>query len=138
MLNVFSRENGDELAPGVEELVKVYIADKRKISVGDKMAGRHGNKGVISKIVPSYDMPYLPDGNPVDIVLNPLGIPSRMNLGQLLETELGWAAKELGLLVETPIFDGATEDDIREYLKKSRPAGGFQDNSLRWKNRRAF
>ena len=89
----FSREKGDELAPGVEELVKVYIADKRKISVGDKMAGRHGNKGVISKIVPIYDMPYLPDGTPVDIVLNPLSVPSRMNLGQLLETELGWAAQ---------------------------------------------
>jgi DNA-directed RNA polymerase subunit beta len=98
--------------PGVEELVKVYIADKRKISVGDKMAGRHGNKGVISKIVPAYDMPYLPDGTPVDIVLNPLSVPSRMNLGQLLETELGWAAHELGVLMETPIFDGAKEADI--------------------------
>jgi len=115
----FSRENGDELAPGVEELVKVYIADKRKISVGDKMAGRHGNKGVISRIVPEYDMPYLPDGTPVDIVLNPLGIPSRMNIGQLLETELGWAAKELGIIVETPIFDGANEDDIRGLLNEA-------------------
>ena len=115
----FSRSNGDELAPGVEELVKVYIADKRKISVGDKMAGRHGNKGVISKIVPEYDMPYLPDGTPVDIVLNPLGIPSRMNIGQLLETELGWAAQKLGLMVETPIFDGAQEDDIRAFLKEA-------------------
>ncbi|MDR3237664.1 MAG: DNA-directed RNA polymerase subunit beta [Spirochaetia bacterium] len=115
----FSRENGDELAPGVEELVKVYIADKRKISVGDKMAGRHGNKGVISRIVPEYDMPYLPDGTPVDIVLNPLGIPSRMNIGQLLETELGWAARELGLMVETPIFDGASEEDIRSLLNKA-------------------
>ncbi|MFC1670543.1 DNA-directed RNA polymerase subunit beta, partial [Spirochaetota bacterium] len=115
----FSRDNGDELSPGVEELVKVYIADKRNISVGDKMAGRHGNKGVISKIVPCYDMPFLPDGTPVDIVLNPLSVPSRMNLGQLLETELGWAAKELDLLIETPIFDGAGEDDIREYLEKA-------------------
>ncbi len=115
----FSRENGDELAPGVEELVKVYIATKRKISVGDKMAGRHGNKGVISRVVPEYDMPYLPDGTPVDILLNPLSVPSRMNLGQLLETELGWAAKELNLLVETPIFDGAEESDIRDYLKKA-------------------
>ncbi|MCL1911506.1 MAG: DNA-directed RNA polymerase subunit beta [Leptospirales bacterium] len=115
----FSRENGDELAPGVEELVKVYIADKRKISVGDKMAGRHGNKGVISRIVPEYDMPYLPDGTPVDIVLNPLGIPSRMNIGQLLETELGWAAKELEIIVETPIFNGASEDDIRGLLKEA-------------------
>ena len=115
----FSRENGDELAPGVEELVKVYIADKRKISVGDKMAGRHGNKGVISKIVPKYEMPYLPDGTPLDIVLNPLSVPSRMNLGQLLETELGWAAEELGLLIETPIFDGVKESEIREYLEKA-------------------
>ncbi len=115
----FSRENGDELAPGVEELVKVYIATKRKISVGDKMAGRHGNKGVISRVVPEYDMPYLPDGTPIDILLNPLSVPSRMNLGQLLETELGWAAKELNLIVETPIFDGAEEGDIREYLKKA-------------------
>ncbi len=115
----FSRENGDELAPGVEELVKVYIATKRKISVGDKMAGRHGNKGVISRVLEEYDMPYLPDGTPVDIVLNPLSVPSRMNLGQLLETELGWAASELDLVIETPIFDGATEPDIREYMKKA-------------------
>jgi len=115
----FSRENGDELAPGVEELVKVYIADKRKISVGDKMAGRHGNKGVISRVVPIYDMPYLPDGSPVDIVLNPLSVPSRMNLGQLLETELGWAADKLDVLMETPIFDGAEEEDIKNYLKQA-------------------
>ncbi len=115
----FSRENGDELAPGVEELVKVYISTKRKISVGDKMAGRHGNKGVISRVVPEYEMPYLPDGTPVDIVLNPLSVPSRMNLGQLLETELGWAAKELDLLVETPIFDGASTSEIKEHLKKA-------------------
>ncbi len=115
----FSRENGDELAPGVEELVKVYIADKRKISTGDKMAGRHGNKGVISRISPVYDMPFMPDGTPVDIVLNPLGVPSRMNLGQLLETELGWAAHELDILIETPIFDGAEEADVIEYLKKA-------------------
>ncbi len=115
----FTRENGDELSPGVEELVKVYIADKRKISVGDKMAGRHGNKGVISNIAPIYDMPHLPDGTPVDIVLNPLGIPSRMNLGQLLETELGWAAHELDVLMETPIFDGASEEDIRNSLKSA-------------------
>jgi len=115
----FSRENGDELAPGVEELVKVYIADKRKISTGDKMAGRHGNKGVISKICPVQDMPYLPDGTSVDVVLNPLGVPSRMNLGQLLETELGWAAHDLNVLMESPIFDGATEEDIKESLKKA-------------------
>jgi len=115
----FTRENGDELSPGVEDLVKVYIADKRKISVGDKMAGRHGNKGVISRIMPKYEMPYLADGTPVDVVLNPLGIPSRMNLGQLLETELGWAADKLGWLVETPIFDGATEEDIAKALEKA-------------------
>ena len=115
----FSRENGDELAAGVEELVKVFIAKKRKISVGDKMAGRHGNKGVISRVMPEYEMPYLPDGTPVDIVLNPLGVPSRMNIGQLLETELGWAAHEMGVLMETPIFDGASHDDIKEYLRKN-------------------
>ncbi len=121
----FSRESGDELAPGVEELVKVYIATKRKISVGDKMAGRHGNKGVISKIVPEYDMPYLPDGTPVDIVLNPLSVPSRMNLGQLLEAELAWAAEKLGFIAETPVFDGASEVEIREYMKKAN----LPDNS---------
>jgi DNA-directed RNA polymerase subunit beta len=115
----FSRENGDELSPGVEELVKVYIADKRKISTGDKMAGRHGNKGVISEIAPIYDMPYLPDGTPVDIVLNPLSVPSRMNLGQLLETTLGWAAHDLNVMMESPIFDGATDEDIKEILKKA-------------------
>jgi DNA-directed RNA polymerase subunit beta len=115
----FSRDNGDELSAGVEELVKVFIATKRKISVGDKMAGRHGNKGVISRVLPEYDMPFLPDGTPVDIVLNPLGVPSRMNLGQLLETELGWAAHELGVLMETPVFDGAKASDIRDYLKKA-------------------
>lgn len=115
----FSRENGDELSAGVEELVKVYIASKRKISVGDKMAGRHGNKGVISRIVPVYDMPYLPDGTPVDIVLNPLSVPSRMNIGQLLETELGWASKELGFIAECPIFDSPEEQEIRELLKKA-------------------
>jgi len=115
----FSRENGDELSAGVEELVKVYISSKRKISVGDKMAGRHGNKGVISRIVPVYEMPYLPDGTPVDIVLNPLSVPSRMNLGQLLETELGWAAKELGFIAECPIFDSPEDVEIKELLQKA-------------------
>jgi DNA-directed RNA polymerase subunit beta len=107
---------GDELPPGVIKLVKVYIAMKRKLSVGDKMAGRHGNKGVIARILPDEDMPYLPDGTPVEIVLNPLGVPSRMNVGQILETHLGWAAKALGLHYATPVFDGATEREIKKAL----------------------
>jgi len=110
----FSRENGDELPPGVNRLVRVYIAQKRKISEGDKMAGRHGNKGVISRILPEEDMPFLEDGTPVQIVLNPLGVPSRMNIGQILECHMGWVAHELGIRIATPIFDGATEDDIIE------------------------
>ena len=110
---------GDELPPGVIKLVKVYIAMKRKLSVGDKMAGRHGNKGVIARILPEEDMPYLPDGTPVEIVLNPLGVPSRMNVGQILETHLGWAAKALGVQFATPVFDGATEKDIKEMLTKA-------------------
>jgi len=116
-VKVFARESGDELSPGVNQLVRVYVAQKRKITVGDKMAGRHGNKGVISKILPSEDMPYLPDGTPVDIVLNPLGVPSRMNVGQVLETHLGWAAELLGFYAETPVFDGPREDEIRGLLK---------------------
>ena len=111
---------GDELPPGVIKLVKVYLAIKRKIAVGDKMAGRHGNKGVVSRIMPEEDMPYLPDGTPVEIVLNPLGVPSRMNVGQILETHLGWAAKALGIHVETPVFDGASEREIKELLKKAK------------------
>ncbi|MFY9499717.1 MAG: DNA-directed RNA polymerase subunit beta, partial [bacterium] len=118
-VKVFSRENGDELSPGVNQLVRVYIAQKRKISEGDKMAGRHGNKGVIARILPEEDMPFLPDGTPVEIVLNPLGVPSRMNIGQVLETHLGWAAKTLGLHVASPIFDGAREGEIREFLRKA-------------------
>jgi DNA-directed RNA polymerase subunit beta len=110
---------GDELPPGVIKLVKVYIAMKRKLSVGDKMAGRHGNKGVIARIVPEEDMPYLPDGTPVEIVLNPLGVPSRMNVGQILETHLGWAAAKLGLHFATPVFDGATEKDIKTRLAEA-------------------
>jgi len=110
---------GDELPPGVIKLVKVYIAMKRKLSVGDKMAGRHGNKGVIARILPEEDMPYLPDGTPVEIVLNPLGVPSRMNVGQILETHLGWAAKALGVQFATPVFDGATEKNIKEMLTKA-------------------
>ncbi len=116
-VKVFSRENGDELPPGVNKSVRVYIAQKRKISVGDKMAGRHGNKGVVSRILPPEDMPFLADGTPLDIVLNPLGVPSRMNIGQVLEVHLGIAAKKLGWLVASPVFDGATEDDIIECLK---------------------
>ena len=115
----FTRENGDEMSPGVNEVVRVYIAQKRKISVGDKMAGRHGNKGVVSRILPREDMPYLPDGTPLDIVLNPLGVPSRMNIGQVLEVHLGYAAKTLGWKVATPIFDGANEVTIRETLNKA-------------------
>jgi len=115
----FKVKAGDDLQPGVLQLAKVYIASKRKVSVGDKMAGRHGNKGVVSTIVPEEDMPYLPDGTPVDIVLNPLGVPSRMNLGQLYETMLGWAAKELGLHFETPVFDGAKLSDVQEHLEKA-------------------
>jgi DNA-directed RNA polymerase subunit beta len=110
---------GDELPPGVIKLVKVYIAMKRKLSVGDKMAGRHGNKGVIARILPEEDMPYLPDGTPVEIVLNPLGVPSRMNVGQILETHLGWAAKALGVQFATPVFDGATEKEIKKQLTKA-------------------
>ena len=116
---------GDELPPGVIKLVKCYIAMKRKLSVGDKMAGRHGNKGVIARIVPEEDMPYLPDGTPVEIVLNPLGVPSRMNVGQILETHLGWAAHALGLHFATPVFDGATEKDIKAQLKSAElPSSG--------------
>ncbi len=118
-VKVFSRENGDELAPGVNQLVRVFIAQKRKISEGDKMAGRHGNKGVIARILPEEDMPFLPSGEPVQIVLNPLGVPSRMNIGQILETHLGWAAKALGIYVSSPVFDGATEADVREMLTKA-------------------
>ena len=113
----FTRANGDEMAPGVNKVVRVYIAQKRKISVGDKMAGRHGNKGVVSRVLPEEDMPFLPDGTPLDIVLNPLGVPSRMNIGQVLDVHLGYAAKTLGWKVSTPIFDGANEKDIRDTLK---------------------
>src|SRR5690606_8591245 len=109
----------DELSPGVVQLVKVYVAEKRKVSVGDKMAGRHGNKGIVARIVPEEDLPFLPDGTPVDIVLNPLGVPSRMNVGQILETTLGWACKQLGFEAKTPVFQGATEDEIGALLKIS-------------------
>ena len=118
-VKVFTRQNGDELSPGVNMVVRCYIAQKRKISVGDKMAGRHGNKGVVSRIMPQEDMPFLPDGTPLDIVLNPLGVPSRMNIGQVLEVHLGYAAKALGIHVATPAFDGAKEGDIREMLKQA-------------------
>ena len=118
-VKTFTRENKDELSPGVNKMVRVYIAQKRKISVGDKMAGRHGNKGVVSRILREEDMPFMPDGTPLDIVLNPLGVPSRMNLGQVLEVHLGMAAKKLGWKVATPVFDGATKDDIQECLRKA-------------------
>ncbi|MGE5472963.1 MAG: DNA-directed RNA polymerase subunit beta [Ignavibacteriales bacterium] len=123
-VKVFLRENGDELSPGVNQLVRVYVAQKRKISVGDKMAGRHGNKGVISRILPEEDMPFLPDGTPLEIVLNPLGVPSRMNIGQVLEVHLGYAAKALGWKIATPVFDGATEGEIEDTLEKA----GLQRN----------
>lgn len=118
-VKVFTRENGDELPPGVNQLVRCYIAQKRKISEGDKMAGRHGNKGVVARILPEEDMPFMEDGTPVQIVLNPLGVPSRMNIGQVLETHLGWAAKMLGFHVATPVFNGALEEDIWESLKRA-------------------
>ena len=118
-VKIYTRDNSDELGPGVNEVIRVYIAQKRKISVGDKMAGRHGNKGVVSRILPVEDMPFMPDGTPVDVVLNPLGVPSRMNLGQVLEVHLGAAARLLGLKVATPVFDGASEQDIEELLKES-------------------
>jgi len=116
---VFTRENGDELGPGVNQVVRVYIAQRRKIQVGDKMAGRHGNKGVVSRVLPQEDMPFLPDGTPLDIVLNPLGVPSRMNIGQVLEVHLGYAAQKLGYKVATPIFDGAREEDIKAMLEEA-------------------
>src|SRR6266576_3119368 len=118
-VKVFSREQNDELPPGVNQLVRVSIAQKRKIGAGDKMAGRHGNKGVISRVLPIEDMPFLPDGTPVDIILNPLGVPHRMNIGQIMETHLGWAADALGIKIATPVFDGATEEDIEEYLRRA-------------------
>jgi DNA-directed RNA polymerase subunit beta len=118
-VKVFSREAGDELPPGVNQLVRVSIAQKRKIGAGDKMAGRHGNKGVISRVLPIEDMPFLPDGTPVDIILNPLGVPHRMNIGQIMETHLGWAAEALGFKIATPVFDGASEDDIEEFLRRA-------------------
>ena len=118
-VKVFTRENGDEMNPGVNQVVRVYIAQKRKISVGDKMAGRHGNKGVVSRVLPREDMPYMPDGTPLDIVLNPLGVPSRMNIGQVLEVHLGYAAEALGWKVATPVFNGANESTIRETLRQA-------------------
>ena len=124
-VKIFTKENSDELGTGVNEVIRVYIAQKRKISVGDKMAGRHGNKGVISRILPEEDMPFLPDGTPLQIVLNPLGVPSRMNIGQVLEVHLGYAAKALGFKVATPVFDGARDEDFAElYEKAGLPASG--------------
>ena len=127
-VKVFTRENGDEMNPGVNMCVRVYIVQKRKIGVGDKMAGRHGNKGVVSRILPREDMPFLPDGTPLDIVLNPLGVPSRMNIGQVLEVHLGYAAKTLGWKVATPIFNGANEKDIQECLRMA----GLNENGKSW------
>ena len=132
---VFTRENGDELSPGVNECVRVYIAQKRKISVGDKMAGRHGNKGVVSRVLPVEDMPFLPNGRPLDIVLNPLGVPSRMNIGQVLEVHLGLAARALGFKIETPVFDGANEGDIMDTLDMANDYvnTSWEEFSDKWK-----
>ena len=124
---VFTRENGDELSPGVNQAVRIYIAQKRKISVGDKMAGRHGNKGVVSRVLPVEDMPFLPNGRPLDIVLNPLGVPSRMNIGQVLEIHLSLAAKALGFNVSTPVFDGASEIDIQDTLELANDYVNIED-----------
>ncbi|EDW5948350.1 DNA-directed RNA polymerase subunit beta, partial [Salmonella enterica subsp. enterica serovar Enteritidis] len=118
-VKVFNREDGDELPPGVNQLVRAYIVQKRKIRVGDKMAGRHGNKGVISRILPEEDMPFMPDGTPVDIMLNPLGVPSRMNIGQVLELHLGMASRYLGVHMATPVFDGANEEDVWETMEEA-------------------
>ena len=118
-VKIFTREAGDELSPGVNMLVRVYIVQKRKIHEGDKMAGRHGNKGVVSRIMPEEDMPFLPDGTPIDIMLNPLGVPSRMNIGQVLELHLGMAARQLGIHVATPVFDGASDEDVWETVREA-------------------
>ena len=134
---VFTRDNGDELPPGVNKSVRVYIAQKRKISVGDKMAGRHGNKGVISRILPVEDMPYLPNGRPLDIVLNPLGVPSRMNIGQVLEIHLSLAAKVLGFNVATPVFNGADENDIADTLQMANDYANttWEEFEAKWKDK---
>jgi len=119
-VKILSKDNGDKLDDGVEKIVKVYIAQKRKLKEGDKMSGRHGNKGVVSKVLPVEDMPYLEDGTPVDVMLNPLGVPSRMNVGQVLEIHLGMAAKQLGIKVSTPIFNGANSEDLAKILKEAK------------------
>ena len=135
-VKIFTRENGDDIGPGVNQLVRVYIAQKRKISVGDKMAGRHGNKGVVSRVLPVEDMPFLPNGRPLDIVLNPLGIPSRMNIGQVLETHLSLAAKALGWKVATPVFDGADEVSIMDTLEMANDYVNteWEEFSEKWKD----
>ena len=133
-IKIYDRNNSDDLAPGVNKVVHVYIAQKRKISVGDKMAGRHGNKGVVSRILPPEDMPFLADGTPLDIVLNPLGVPSRMNIGQVLEVHLGIACRKLGIKIMTPVFDGAKETDILELLREARYTRDIRpDESVRGK-----
>ena len=136
-VKVFTRENGDELSPGVNKMVRCYIAQKRKISVGDKMAGRHGNKGVISRVLPVEDMPFLPNGRPLDIVLNPLGVPSRMNIGQVLEVHLGLASKALGFKIATPVFDGANEYDIMDTLEMANDYVNrtWEEFTEKWKDR---
>ena len=131
---VNSMKRGDELRSGVLQMVKVYIATKRVISVGDKMAGRHGNKGVIAKILPVEDMPFLEDGTPLQILLNPLGVPSRMNVGQILETHLGWAGSKLGFQAITPVFDGATEEKINDCLAEAGLPRHGKSYLVRWAN----
>ena len=118
-IKVFTREDHQDMPAGVEMMVRVSIAQRRRLTEGDKMAGRHGNKGVISRVVPVEDMPFLEDGTPIDIILNPLGVPGRMNIGQVLETHLGWAADRLGFMAETPVFDGAKEDEIESELARA-------------------
>ncbi len=134
----FTRKGDTELDPGVIRQVKVYVASKRKLQVGDKMAGRHGNKGVVSKIVPEADMPYLANGESIEIIFNPLGVPSRMNMGQLLETHLGYAAKKAGIYVKSPVFEGFPESRIWEMMSELGLPEDGKDASVRWKNRRAI
>ena len=137
-VQIFDRSEGDELPTGVIKQIKVFVAQSRKIQVGDKMAGRHGNKGVVARVVPREDMPFLKDGTPVDIILNPLGVSSRMNIGQVLETHLGWACQVLGIKIATPALDGITTEQIDGYPEGRRPSGKRKGSALRWTQRRSI